>query len=534
MRNALLLAALGLTSTAVAQIPVPAFGSTFTSTLTRGYWFQAPTNFLITGLSVPNEAAQPFQVVEVIDLGLAPPPAYAATVLGTQLFYSNSTAGGSIIATAIPIVSGNYYGVLGACTPTVGSTTSYNSYAGVAGVYASNILGIPTTLTRFLTQFGIGAGGNQPCSSEAGGTFCRVVVYASPTGGGTIATNTTLGVGCVRSYTSFYENFATSAAFDLAGTSMTMLPNGSGGWVVTNAGAYLPVGSISTPTVLALTDDSAVTQTLTVGTFPGATALTVCSNGFVSLAAGNGTGFTPAVATLLNDPQTAFRSWHDYNPAIVGSGTVKYEESAAAIVVTWDGVWDFAGTTAASANNMQMQFYPTGVVTISWGVMSGLGNGHLVGYSPAGASADPGNTNLSTLGAAPILLGSLDILPLTLIATNRPVQMAGPNNWNLTVSNVPVGPAFGVDLFGLADPGILNLQSLGLGQLNCQLRSTLDVILGPWIAAGANHSYSLTLPGGVPSLVNFHVFTQSAVFPFSIDLTQTITTNGIDGKVGDL
>lgn len=102
------------------QIPLPSYGSTFTSTLTRGYWFQAPVGFTIQGLSVPNEATQAFQVVEVINLGAAP-PAYPGTVVGTQLFYDNSTAGGSIIPCSIPVAPGDYIGILGACTSSVGT-----------------------------------------------------------------------------------------------------------------------------------------------------------------------------------------------------------------------------------------------------------------------------------------------------------------------------------------------------------------------------------------------------------------------------
>ena len=132
MRHALLLVALGLAGTANAQIPLPAFVNTYTANQTRGFWFQAPPAgppAVVVGLGVPNEAAQPFQVVEFIDLGLVPPPAFPATVTGTQLFYSNSTAGASQISTGIPLIPGNYYGVLGACTSSVGSPTSLNSYA---------------------------------------------------------------------------------------------------------------------------------------------------------------------------------------------------------------------------------------------------------------------------------------------------------------------------------------------------------------------------------------------------------------------
>ncbi len=361
------------------------------------------------------------------------------------------------------------------------------------------------------------------------------IAYSAGGGGTVLATNTTLGVGCVKKYTSFYESFATSAAFDLANTAITMVPSG-GGYVVLNGGSFLPVGSVqAVPTVLTLGDDTSVTQPFTTGSFPGAPGgLTVCSNGFVSLATGNGSAFTPSVATLLNDPQTSFRSWHDYNPSIVGSGTVKFEESVGVSTVTWDGVWDFFGTSVADASNLQFQFYATGQVVIAWGAMSPVGasgSGHLVGFSPGGASADPAGTDISALGAGAIVLEATDVLPLTLAALNRPIQQAGPNNWNLQVSNVPA-IGLGLDIFGLGDPGILDLSLFGLGQPNCQLRASLDIVQGPWFAAGVNHNYSFTIPN-TPVLNNFHLFTQSVVLDATVNLALTITSNGIDGKIGD-
>jgi hypothetical protein len=58
-----------------------------------------------------------------------------------------------VIPTSIAIAQGSYIGVLGCCTPTVGSTTSSNSYGTPPGPFTSNILGSPVTLTRLGTQF---------------------------------------------------------------------------------------------------------------------------------------------------------------------------------------------------------------------------------------------------------------------------------------------------------------------------------------------------------------------------------------------
>ncbi|HEX6812916.1 MAG TPA: hypothetical protein VF384_14930 [Planctomycetota bacterium] len=367
------------------------------------------------------------------------------------------------------------------------------------------------------------SGNNQP------GLAIAMEIGYSPVSG-TPATNTVLGQGCVRQFASFYENFSTSSSFDLANTAMTLIPSGSG-YLGIQAGAFLPVGSVSAPVTLTLGDDAAVTQAFATGSFPGATGLTVCSNGFISLAPGNGTTYTPVVATLLNDPQTSFRSWHDFNPTLPGSGQVKWEESAAVVVVTWDGVWDYGGTSAADASTLQFQFYPSGEVVMAWGTMSTIGasgTGHLVGYSPGGPNGDPGNSDLSTIGTAPIVTASPDILPLALAASTRPVT---GTNWNLTTSQIPANGVVGLDIFGLADPAVPDLAFLGMP--GCQLRTTLDV-MNAWIVTGATHNYSFAVPA-LPSLLNVHVFTQSAVFQVpSVNPFGAITSNGVGGKIGDI
>ena len=428
------------------------------------------------------------------------------------------------------------------CTLTLPTPFPYDPNAGdlcvdISNQGATGIAGLASDLFNTLGADGArvwdwtpgatiqaGASGN----NQPGLAIAMQIGYSVASG--TIATNTNLGQGCVRQFTSFYENFGTAAAFDLANTAIMLVPSGSS-YVVLQTGGYLPVGSVSTPVNLVLGDDTTVTQTFTTGSFPGATGLSICSNGFVSLAPGNGSTYAPVIATLLNDPQTSFRSWHDFNPTLAGSGQVKWEESASVVVVTWDGVWDYGGTSAADASNVQFQFYPSGDVVIAWGTMSTIGasgTGHLVGYSPGGTSADPGNSDLSTVGANPITTFAADMLPLVLGATSRPIT---GTSWNLTTSQIPATGVFGVDIFGLVDPGIPDLFFLGLP--TCQLRTTLDV-LSTWLVTGATHNYSLGVPAN-PALLNVHVFTQSAVFQVPpVNAFGAITSNGVDGKIGDV
>ena len=354
-----------------------------------------------------------------------------------------------------------------------------------------------------------------------------------PAGGGTVATNTTLGIGCINQPdVSSYENFAAATAFDLANTGISMLNTGGGYTAIPGITTFVPPSA--TATVLTLTDDSEATVTLSqampVGASGSTNTLTVCSNGFVSSGSGNGTGFTPTAATFLNGPR-AFWSiyWHDLNPAIAGSGQVKFEQIGSIAYITWDGVWDFGGTSTANANTFQAQFDVTsGTVHYVYGAMSGLGNGALTGFSDAGASADPGSMDISAALPSTYTAASFGIVPLTLTAASRPKT---GTNWNLNVTNVPAAGVLGVDVFGLVDPGINDLAFLGAP--GCGLRASLDVV-NAWIVAGNSHSYTFAVPNN-PALVNVHVFTTSAVFANPpVNAFGAITANGIDGRVGDV
>ncbi|MFY9343052.1 MAG: discoidin domain-containing protein [Planctomycetota bacterium] len=349
--------------------------------------------------------------------------------------------------------------------------------------------------------------------------------------GGVLGSNTVLGQGCIRSLASFYELFATAAAFDLANSSLTMIPSVTGYIVLSGTSSYLPPSAGAT--ALALTDNSQLAVTLSAPfAYPGGstTSLMVCSNGFVSVATGNGTGTTPSATTMLAASQTGWWAWHNYNPAAVGSGQVKFEQVGAIAFVTWDGVYDSGGTSPANANTLQFQFDTgSGAVHLVFQGMSGLGNGHLVGYSPGGASVNPGNTDLSAALPGTIVLGGSDILPLTLAGGTRPVI---GNPWTLNVTNVPATGTLGVEIFGVADP---NIPDLGfLGAPGCPSRASLDV-LNVWLVAGASHSYTWVLPN-VPAIVGVHVYTQAAVLQPGVNqlLGGVITANGIDGAVGNL
>ncbi|MBM3960427.1 MAG: hypothetical protein FJ306_00775 [Planctomycetes bacterium] len=363
----------------------------------------------------------------------------------------------------------------------------------------------------------------------ATGAFSLNVNGPAGGGGGTVlATNTSLGQGCIRHFASFNENFASSASFDLANSAMSMLYTGGTYFVLPGITTFVPPSA--TAAALTLSDDANTSVTLSTP-FPYAggttTQLSVCSNGYVSVAAaGNGTAWNPVVNTMLNAANTGWWVWHDLNPSLAGSGQVKFEEVGGIAYITWDGVYSCATT---NPETFQLQFdLASGNVHFVFGAVGGVGNGYLVGFSPGGASLNPGNRDISATLPLTFATDAVDVQALALAAASRPVTGA---NWDLSVNNVPATGLLGVEVFGLSDPGINDL--FFLGAPGCGLRASLDVTNG-WFVAGATHAYSLAIPSN-PALLNFNLYTTSAEFQVPpVNALGAITSNGIQGMIGNL
>ena len=335
---------------------------------------------------------------------------------------------------------------------------------------------------------------------------------------GTIAVRSNYGNSCYACKASIYDNRA-AATTALNGVNLMFVAS-AGGFVVIPGGSYTaPSGAA---TALALTDDSEVTQVGANGTYQ------VCSNGFISIGGSNGIGFTPTVTTLLNNAFKGFYTWHDFNPGIVGSGQVKYENVSGVDVFTWDGVWDFGGASVANANTMQWRFDASGSAQLSIVAMSGLGNGFLVGYSPAGASADPGNTDLTTLTS--VTLCANDANGLSLDASARPLS---GTSINLNTGNVPAATTLSAVVmnFSAVIPGV---ELSGQGMPNCYQNVallgmvTLGVNIGnaPW-------SQAFFIPPS-PIYIGMSVFGQSAALVPGANPFGAISSNGLRLTVGNL
>ncbi|MCZ7556426.1 MAG: T9SS type A sorting domain-containing protein [Bacteroidia bacterium] len=169
----------GVLSQAEAQtmMPLPGYGSTYTSSQIRGYWFQAPTDFTIVGVRVPTDIGTTPQNVQIIRFAAGPPPVYATstnahTTLGLWTNVNTTT----IIPCNIDIKSGDYIAIFGTRN---NGTNMNNSYATPAGPFNSSILGYPVTLTRMVYQ--AGSFPVTDVSQEVSGQIARTEMYYTTT-----------------------------------------------------------------------------------------------------------------------------------------------------------------------------------------------------------------------------------------------------------------------------------------------------------------------------------------------------------------
>lgn len=392
----------------------------------------------------------------------------------------------------------------------------------VAGGYAHQYVGGGTINNQWPTAEVTLIAGNADNAPFSGGVFQPRtpnlrIHYANGPVGAVFATKANFGQGCVdRPDATFYEHFA-PGTFDLLapGTdSITLVHTGSGYDATGGQASYVPPSNLAFPLGLGDDDETVVglSSPLPFGRFGATTRLWVCSNGFVSVAPGNGTGAAPSPAAMLGNPSAAWYSWHDFDPGAAGSGPVVFEERAGTAYVTWQNVHD-AGHTVA--NTMQFQFeLATGDVAIVWPAVSNLGNGHLVGFCEGGPTADPGSSDLSALLPGGIAQAAVfRVEPMRLAASARPI--AG-TQIDLLASGLSPGAVFGGVAFGLqAQSPPIDLGGIGMAGCFQHVTVVASVVFVP--AGGA-----AVVPFHVPGLVGLDVFVQG----FGYDPTAGLTTLG--------
>ena len=328
------------------------------------------------------------------------------------------------------------------------------------------------------------------------------------------------GQGCIGARDSFYEKMSASA-FDLSGTAWTMLRGSNGYTVVAAAPAY--VAPTAAAAIIANADDIVQVVTLAQAMpVPGGTTsqLAVSSNGNIALAGiGNGAGFAPDTGLLLAWLQTGVAAaWHDYNPALAGSGKIVFEQVGNIAYVTWNDVYTYLTT---SPDRFQYQFdLTTGNITIVYDAMTPAGNDYVVGYSRGGTSTRTDASDLSVALAGAIVVEDAEVAGLGLTTNSEP--LLGNASFAFTVDNVPnVVPLAFLFVGDQSAPGL----DLGfLGMPGCRAYTNANLTSATLPVAGGTGTQPLALPN-TPSLAGSTLVVQAVAFSLQTPLN-LVTSNG--------
>lgn len=154
---------------AQGMLPLPPHSSLYSGSA-RGFWFEAPKDFNITGLRVPASAGTGDQALHVVKIT---EPNWPVSFTNqstnfTTLFYTNTGPNGNIIDVDIDIEQGELYGIFG----TAGTGNSYGN-----GSYMSEVDGVPVELHRFGYQGHINVNPAPEIWGATSGSITRVEVY---------------------------------------------------------------------------------------------------------------------------------------------------------------------------------------------------------------------------------------------------------------------------------------------------------------------------------------------------------------------
>ncbi|MCA8941027.1 MAG: hypothetical protein KDB80_00590, partial [Planctomycetes bacterium] len=268
------------------------------------------------------------------------------------------------------------------------------------------------------------------------------------------ATVTSIGSGCGDCTGSFYELFSDPTTFDLGDTAIQLVPNATGGYDVKPSGlAYVFPNGTDLP--LGINAETNVGLPFSLP-YPGGTTtnLVVCSNGFISPAASNGTNGFPSTAEFHNGAARWAASWHNYDPAL--NGRINVMSSPTEVRVSFRNLFPSFGS---GRDNFQYVFLPDGTVHYIYRNMTAAGFNKLAGWTP-GNSTDAGSIDLSTAVPTQFRLCQTDVDNLALSASDRPVlgttiqlvtDQIAPNSTSgvVMVSFTQTTPAIDLSIIGM-------------------------------------------------------------------------------------
>lgn len=323
-----------------------------------------------------------------------------------------------------------------------------------------------------------------------------------------------VGTGCGSCIASFYE----SPGFSLNGQKMKLSYNNGAYTVGVSGNNFVaPTGGD-----LNMTDDSETTFALPFTlSYPGGTttSLRICSNGFISPAASNGTSYTPTVGDFLSgNPRWAI-AWRDLAPS--GANDVYAQVVGGAVHVTWLNVQNYGSST--QPNTMQVQFLPNSEVHVIYQSVAVSGT-YVTGWTGGGGAQDPGSRNLATDIVGGFQSCGVDSVGVAMTASNRPILNTAID---MVMTSLPPSMLGGVMLLSPTSiPAGVDLTSI-LDMAGCYAYLLPDIMSGFFLAGPPSYNWTFNVPND-NSLVGQTTMVQGLLIAPGLTGSGFLTTNGVE------
>ncbi len=154
-------------------IPVPPHSTGFTGN-SRGFWFTAPCDMVITGISAPADYSTGAQTIQLVKFQNAPQAFPTLTTTFTTLFYQSGIADTGFVDVNIPVSEGEFIGIM--AVRDGGSGASVTSYTSAISPIASNINGHTIQLARLGHQGNIISGAATDFWTQTGDPIGRAEI----------------------------------------------------------------------------------------------------------------------------------------------------------------------------------------------------------------------------------------------------------------------------------------------------------------------------------------------------------------------
>jgi hypothetical protein len=161
-------------------IPIPPHGTNYSGN-SRGYWFEAPCDFKLTGVRAPADYSTNAQSIHLVKFNTIPPDFTANTTDFVTLYYGSNISDTNFVGLDIDIIEGDIIGVI--TVRDDGSGGSVTSYTTATAPVASSILGNPVNLRRLIFQGNIITAPSTNFSNVEGSYLGRAELRYEPADG---------------------------------------------------------------------------------------------------------------------------------------------------------------------------------------------------------------------------------------------------------------------------------------------------------------------------------------------------------------